>query len=615
MRTFVKRSRRLIALTALGSSVIAVGSPHVQARASVHLPAPTALDVQPFPGTPDASPQTEVGFPALTPSQIESLRVIGSRSGWHGGRLSTLPGGQGAAFAPRRPFADGERVSVQAELISPAAGTASGAPGATRIRFSFTVATPVRPRDRGTASWSPAIARPAHAAKPLTHSFHSESWLHAPIVGVTGTDPDPGLGDIIGDVENSLQEGPLILSPQGQLIYFQPVHHAVVFNVEVQNYQGQTVLTYWKGWGVSVGHGVILDHNYQQVATVRAGHGYYADAHEFQITPQGDALISVYVPVRADLSSIGGSRHGVLIDSIIQEIDIATGQVIWEWHASGHVPLDSTYAGKPGRWPFDFFHINSIQELPGDRLLVSGRNTWSLYEIDIKTGRVILVIGGKHSSFRMGPGTNFEWQHHARMQPDGTITVFDNATDLQVTNERESRALRIRLNLKRRRATLVRAYTNNPPVLAGSQGSVQPLSDGNTFVGWGAAPYFSEFAPGGRQLFSLHFNSPLASYRGLRVRWWGQPLTPPSVAATATARGTTVYASWNGATMVAGWRVLAGPSPSALAPVGQFHKTSFETTMPVSSTEPYFAVQALDSNGNVLGSSTTVGADGRALVR
>jgi hypothetical protein len=444
------------------------------------------------------------------------------------------------------------------------------------------------------------------ASAGLTGRFYSEPWLHPPVATISGRDPDPDQGDIFGDVENSIQVGPLILDPQGHLVYFRPLKRAVAFDVAVQMYQGQSVLTYWQGPAIDFGHGVILNHAYQQVGAVYAGDGDTADAHEFQITPQGNALISVYAPIKADLSSIGGPRHGTLMDSIIQEINIATGKVIWEWHASGHVALNSTHAGKPGRAPYDFFHINSIQQLPADKLLISGRNTWALYEVDMRTGRVLLVIGGRHSYFRMGRGAKFEWQHDARMQPDGTITVFDNASDGGAASEPESRALRIRLNLKRRRATLVDAFTNHPAVLATSQGSVQALSDGETFVGWGAAPYLAEFAPHGAQVFSVDLGSPVRCYRGYRFPWSGQPLTPPSVAATAGSKGTRVYASWNGATTVAAWRVLAGASPSALTAVGQFPKANFETAMWVYDTQRYLAVQALDASGNVLGTSAAV---------
>lgn len=599
------RAQRLLATGTLILATGAMSASAAQAHGGRPVQRSRALDVQPFPGTPDASPGSDVGFPALLPRQIKALSVTGSRSGRHRGRLAELPGGGGAAFIPKRPFAPGERVLVQAALSSPAAGTASGAPDATHLSFSFGVAVSA-PRALVAPALGAMLGDGAYAAGAQVQNFYSEPWLHPPAPVVSGRDPDPGQGDIVGDVENSEQVGPLILDPQGQLIYFQPLVHAVAFDVSVQKYLGQSVLTYWRGPAIDFGHEVILNHHYQQIATVYAGHGDYADAHAFEITPQGNALIDVYAPVKADLSSIGGPRHGILMDSIIQEINIATGQVIWEWHASGHVALGATHAGKPGPWPFDFFHINSIQQLPGNKLLVSGRNTWSLYEIDMTTGRIMLVIGGKHSSLKIGPGAHFEWQHNARMHPDGTITVFDNGSDGPITSEPQSRALRLRLDLKHRRATLVNAWLDNPPLLSSSQGSVEPLPDGNTFIEWGANAYFTEWSRTGNELFSLHFGLPVASYRGLRLRWWGQPKSPPSVAAVPTPRGTRVYASWNGATTVRSWRVLSGPAASALSPRTQFPKTSFETRMWVPATAGYFAVQALGSAGQVLGTSAAV---------
>ena len=193
-----------------------------------------------------------------------------------------------------------------------------------------------------------------------------------------------------------------------------------------------------------------------------------------------------------------------------------------------------------------------------------------VYEISKRTGAILWRLGGKHSSFKFGPGAGFEWQHDARMHPDGTITLFDNGTGPAPRHESQSRGLRLRLNFKTHRATLVKAYTNDPPLLSVSAGDVQILPDGNVFVGWGAVPNFTEFSAGGRQLFSVYFHGDMQTYRAQRFNWWGQPATPPGIAVSATQQGTRVYASWNGATGVASWRVLAGPSPSRLKPIAEF---------------------------------------------
>ncbi len=334
----------------------------------------------------------------------------------------------------------------------------------------------------GTSAAAGAQRHDTRSALAKTANVVSEPWLHPPLVTVTGQDPDPGDGDIFVDTQNSIQAGPTILDPNGQLLWFQA--QQPTFNLELQNYEGQSVLTYWTGQvlnGVGSGEDVLLNHNYQTVATVRAGNGYQADLHEFQITSRNTALIDAFAPLHADLRAVGGSASGTLLDSVIQEIDIATGEVLWQWRASQHVSPAASYAGTPGSTPYDFVHLNSIQGLPGGRVLISARHTWAVYEVDKRTGKILWTLGGKHSSFKMGPGTQFEWQHDAHMQPDGTITIFDNGSGFGPQHQSQSRALRIRLNFKTMRATLVRAY-DEPALGALAQRGQRPAVAGRQHV-------------------------------------------------------------------------------------------------------------------------------------
>jgi hypothetical protein len=592
------------AIVLLVACLIAVSGSAVARQRSAPRP---ALDVLPFPGTPDASPRTQIDFPTLAPAQLRAVAVRGSRSGLHSGRV--IARSPGAVFVPARPFQGGEQVTVSATLRSPAAGTASGAPGARRLSFSFSVGTPAR---FGPTA-SPATDRPRTAVKhstlspaSFTHSFHSAPSLQPPVVVVGNKDPDGGSGDIFLDAHRTTQPGPLILDAQGRPVWFDPLPGGQAgYDLSVQNYLGQSVLTFWQGYvwaGWGQGYDVVMDHHYQQIATVHAANGYQADLHEFQITPQGNALITIYSPVKnVDLRSVGGPRNGTLLDSIIQEINIKTGQLIWEWHAYGHVHLNESYAGKPNANPYDFFHINSVQLLPNGDFLVSARHTFAVYEINPTTGKIVWIVGGKHSSYRMKAGTNFEWQHDARLY-GWTLTVFDDAAGYR-RNESQSRALSIWLHPKSMTATLTRAYSHNPPVLSVSEGNMQLLPNGNVFVGFGAAPDFTEYSSTGRQLFTARFIYPVQFYRAYRFPWWGQPAGQPSIAVTPTTAGSTVYASWNGATDVASWRVLAGSTPNSLAPVAQKGFNGFETGISTSSSASYFRVQALDASGNMLGSS------------
>jgi hypothetical protein len=368
------------------------------------------------------------------------------------------------------------------------------------------------------------------------------------------------------------------------------------------------VLTWWQGKIIPPGYGVrgedvIINQAYQRVATVHGAEGYSADLHEFRLTKNGTALITASVPVKADLSSVGGPRNGSVLDSVMQEIDARTGRLVWTWHALGHVPLSACEVGRPqvGQ-PYDYFHIDSIQQLPDGNLLISVRNTWAVYEISRATGHVLWTLGGKKSTFRMGKGTNFEWQHDAQLHPGGLLSVFDDGAAPK--EEGESRALEINVDLRSMRASLKRAYTHSPPMLAGAQGNVQLLPDGKVLVGWGTAPAFSEYAPSGKQIWDGLFSPPNSSYRTYRSPWRARPAGLPAISVSpGTGGAVTVYTSWNGATDVARWQLLAGPSSNDLAPVATVGKRGFETAMHVKTSQRYLAVRALASSGRVLAMS------------
>jgi hypothetical protein len=562
------------------------------------------LDVVPFPGTPDASPATQINFPALVPSEIRSVSVTGSRSGRHAGRLVALPGRRGTAFLPYKPFATGERVAVRARLDSPAAGTAIGAPLKTKVGFSFQVE---RPAPQAT-KWPPTIGPSGPPAKPPpTQSFHSAPALHPPTIKVTADDDDSS-----GDFFLSAGHGLMVLNGHGQVVWFddsvETKSHLSVLNFSRQRYRGKPVLTWWQGKLVPPGYGtrgedVIVNQAYQPIATVHGADGYSSDLHEFRLTRSGTALITAFAPVKGDLSSVGGPRNGTVLDSIVQEIDVRTGRLLWAWHALGHVPVSASKTGRPQPdQPYDYFHINSIQQLPDGNILISARNTWAVYEISRATGRVLWTLGGKNSSFTMGKGTNFEWQHDAQLHPGGMLSVFDDGSSPK--EEKESRALELKVDLRAMHASLKHAFTHSPPVLAGTEGNMQVLPSGKVMVGWGSAPAFSEYAPSGKQIWDGLFVSPNDSYRAYRAPWRGHPTSPPAIAVSAgTGDAVTVYASWNGATDVARWQLLAGPSRNDLAPVAKVAKGGFETAIHASTSKRYLAVRALASSGRVLGTS------------
>jgi hypothetical protein len=407
--------------------------------------------------------------------------------------------------------------------------------------------------------------------------------------------------------EGAVQNGPMIVDDAGQPVWFRPTRSREVraMDFKVQKYRGEPVLTYYEGAGLMYGQGeyVILDTFYREVKRVGAGAGYRGDHHEFLITPQDTALFTVYSPVRWDLSSVGGPQDGFALDGIAQEVDIETGEVLFEWHSLDHVGIGETYRDlpeDPGS-PFDYFHINSIDVDSDDNLLVSSRTTWAVYKVDRRSGEVIWQLGGKESDFEMGPGTWMRYQHDARRQSDGTITIFDNGG---VKKDEQSSGIVLELDEDEMTAKLVREYNHPDEILAVVMANVQVVPNGNVFVGWGSQPLFSEFGKDGKLIFDAHFPPGVNSYRAFRFSWKGQPTDAPAVAVeVGSGEEITVFASWNGATEVASWQVLAGSAPEDLKPVASAPRDGFETAIKADISESYVGVRAKDRSGRVLGTS------------
>jgi hypothetical protein len=456
---------------------------------------------------------------------------------------------------------------------------------------------------------APAAAAQSGQLPPATRSFHSVPALHPPALHLT-SDPDSSSGDIFLTPFHSYQGGPMILSPSGELIWFQPVSGWTA-NLELQHYQGQPVLTWWQGrTATSPPEDVIMDTSYRTVAVIPGVKGSRPDLHEFQITPQGTALINTISTVNnINLSAVGGPASASVSNNIIEEVDIATGQVLWRWGSLGHVPVTASYELVPTSGPYDYFHLNSIQQLPGGNLLVSARDTSAVYLIDKQTGNIIWTLGGKQSSFTVGPGANFAWQHDAHLVGQ-TLTLFnDNWGGEGSQQGGPATALTLHLNSTTMTATLVHSYGHSPSVITGTQGSMQTLPNGNVFVGWGADPDFSEYTSGGSQIFNGNFALGVKSYRAYRFPWVAQPLSQPALAvAAASGGGLTLYASWNGATQVSVWRVVGGATASTLQWVGRAVRTGFETTINLKNSYPYVEVMALNASGQVVGTSRLAAA-------
>ena len=443
-------------------------------------------------------------------------------------------------------------------------------------------------------------------APPKPPKWHSRPDLQIPSLTVTHSEQGVSTDPIFIAPYNSPvgQAGAVIVDNEGQPIWENPLAGKVTTNFRVQSYRGSPVLTWWEG-SIELGHGVgeyvILDSSYRTIRRVQAANGLRGDLHEFVITPRGTALLTSYVVRKADLTTVGGSRQGTIQDAIFQEIDLATGRLELEWHSLDHVPLKESYAPVEANW--DFFHINSVDFDDDGNLLVSSRSMQTIYKLD-RRGQILWRLGGKSSDLEIGPGANFAWQHDARRQPDGTLTVFDNGATPVV--EKRSRGLILDVDERAMTSTLLHQYTH-PKILAASQGSVQLLQNGNVFVGWGEIPRVSEFRRSGQMVFDAVLGEKYESYRAFRLPWTGLPAEAPALATVRADDGLTAYASWNGATEVESWQLLAGAQANALSAVANTRSRGFESALRANvATGQYVAVQALGAGGAPLGQSRTI---------
>jgi hypothetical protein len=614
----------VVLATGCGGSSSSQGSASQSGKSPACLPATlnhsaklegTPVDVSPAPETDTANPHTQISFLGVPAAEIRSVSVVGQRSGDHPGHLGGYSQGDGASFVPGNPFDAGEQVIVRAVIgtgQSQRSGnvdsSGNGVGGGKSIAFRFRVATPY------STATTPEFGNP-QAAPADSQSFYTMPGVQAPVLTITVPDRDPTAGDILTtNGPGPGQYGPLIYTPQGRLVWFDKLSGGeAAENLNEQTYEGRRVLTWWKGKVLSLGFGqgedIVTSSSYQTVARIPGGNGLHADLHDFQTAPHDIAYITAFNPIRCNLSAVKGASDGAIVDTAIQEIDMRTGLVRWEWHSLDHIGASESEVETPaGGTPWDYFHLNSIDPQPDGDLFISARSTWAGYQLEGGSGKVLWRLGGNKSSFKMGPGTRTAWQHDGRVLANGQVSFFDDGSNPPIHSQ--SRGIRIALDFKTHEARLVSSYAHpGAPLLSPSQGNMQTLPDGNAVVGYGGVPAISEYAVGGALLLDAHLPFDMSFYRAFRFPWSGRPLSPPAVLAALNNTGeeTIVHASWNGATAVASWRVFAAKASGgaltaqATIPAGGFESS---TTLPVKYAR--VAVQALDSASRPLGTSQTV---------
>ncbi|KIV84583.1 hypothetical protein PV11_00356 [Exophiala sideris] len=433
------------------------------------------------------------------------------------------------------------------------------------------------------------------------------------------------------------QPGPSILDGLGRLVWTNP-NYVQPYNLQVQNYRGEQFLTLWAGDDGVRGHGAgfyyMLDSTYAERYKIAAGNGLDADLHEFHITSNDTALITIYQIVQFDLTSVDKAANGWIWDGLFQEVDIQTSEVLFEWRASDHVLVADSFWG-PGTLgdtsddAWDFFHINSVEKDERGNYLISSRWMHAVYYISGTTGDIIWTLGGRdeNNEFRDlsdGAATQFASQHHARWH-DGysSITLFDNSNPNGPGDP--SSGLWLDLDLEEMTVKLRTRYLSPIPVSSDSQGSLQTLPSGNVLVGYGSNAQYVEFSRDGEVLCETHLapaegfgTASVQSYRIQKYAWVGKPQTEPDV---AHINGT-LYLSWNGATEIRYWMIettntiskeevddssLSNDFEDGFQEVMRVEKDGFETVIPlVGFQHSYVRATALDASGNSLGQTRTV---------
>jgi arylsulfotransferase ASST len=454
------------------------------------------------------------------------------------------------------------------------------------------------------------VEKQATASTPATTAtLHTLPDAHPPILRVDV----PAKGTAAGYVMfaekggKNRPSGAVIADDEGRIVWYHEVPKGLeATDFRAQTYRGRPVLTWWQGTITKAGTGrgtyVVYDASYHQIATVKAAHGLDGDLHEFQLTPRGTAYISIYHEVPVDLRSVGGPKDGYAADSVVQELDVKTGKVVFEWHSLDHVPLTESIQAdrEPAhhatkKRPLDYFHVNSVADGPGRTILISGRNTSALYLVR-RDGSIVWRLGGKRSDFGPAAAVKFRYQHDARFHGPTKISLFDNGAIPK--EEPYTRPLVLKIDAATKTAKILKTFVHPKKLSSPFEGSLELLPGGGAFVGWGGIRKLTEFSAAGNVLFEMTL--PYGdTYRGYRLPWTGNAGGKPLVAVD----GDRVYASWNGKRGIARWQVLAGPDAGHLAVIASRPWNGLETRIGLETPPKAVAVRAVDASGHVLGRS------------
>ncbi|KAJ5310290.1 uncharacterized protein N7443_002751 [Penicillium atrosanguineum] len=472
--------------------------------------------------------------------------------------------------------------------------------------------------------------------------------IHAPILDVsTNNEQSVTPGFIFLAPYETALPGPYIYDMSGELVWSGSNGSTTVIShdLHVCSYAESDHLCFFQGaqiGGYARGLSVFLDNEYKPAATVQSGRGLeLSDMHELRIFDEDRVLITVYQPKQYDLVSSGiPAANGWVMSGVFQEINITSGEVLFQWSSLDHVPLSETYTplglnpavgnGLSNTTPWDYFHINSVDKsskgdcynseceetcsIQRSDYIVSSRHTSTIYKVSGKDGSLLWRLGGKESSFTW-VDYNFSSQHDARLREENQthtiLSLFDNGSDNYRNTSSTSAGMILALDHRTNTSNILNRFeAPGKGLLSTSQGNTQMLPNGNVFIGWGENPSVSEHTADGSVVYIATLKDQNAmNYRAFKWNWTATPSVPPDVFAQASSPNApfTFWASWNGATEYNSWNFYGSKSNSdPLVLLGSVTRQGFQTTFTFPQFYSHALAEAVSADGTGLRNSTII---------
>jgi hypothetical protein len=493
-------------------------------NASIALPRATSIIIRPGPILDAATVTSSL------------LTVSGSFSGNHSGTFQLSDDTKTLVFTPAILFTYGERVTVKlASGIRVSTGALATGALVDPVSFYFTIQS--KAKSGTTDLFSSAPGSPLQGAK-IGHNpdYPKGVALPAPY-------PTP---QFIKTIIDNPTPGAIILAPYFAAAHIKPdTSYLSIINDSGKVLWGLPSLNELQDFKLNpdgrysyfdekVRKFFLMDSTLTIVDSLQCAGGYRTDFHDIEFLPHNHALMLGFdTDNDVDLSQYvaGGNRHAIIIDVVVMEIDSLKNPIfIWRSRDTGGYTLSDMIEFPLGLKlpPIDAVHANTVFKDTDGNIVLSSRHLDEITKISYDSAKIMWRFGGKHNQFTLiGDSIWFSHQHHVRRIANGDFTLFDNGNDRSYHRPpagNYSRACEYQLDEQAMTAKLVWQFDEGKTDTSTSQGSVQRLKNGNTFICWGENNYFSSFGPAmtevrpdGSIAFELSLAFPYVTYRAFRL--------------------------------------------------------------------------------------------------